>query len=170
MRLLEGELERQNAKLDQLQKTLEEQQLTIKALLEKLSGPTTPEVAAAKENVPVAPTCNTTAPAEPQKPTVEQRLDKVEKQALKIGPVRVSGDFRLRWRRNFPQLQRSLLIHRSTMCKTSRGRYRFRLNFDTDIHPNLSFHAQLATGPLNNPLSTNQDFTSITARATFFTE
>jgi len=42
VRTLEGELERQNAKLDQLQKTLEEQQLTIKALLEKLSVQTTP--------------------------------------------------------------------------------------------------------------------------------
>jgi hypothetical protein len=28
----------------------------------------------------------------------------------------------------------------------------------------LNFHAQLATGPLNSPLSTNQDFTSLTAR------
>src|SRR4030095_12668052 len=48
-----------------------------------------------------------------------------------------------------------------------RGRYRVRLNFDTDLYPNLSFHGQLATGPLNNQLSTNQDFTSITARAPF---
>jgi hypothetical protein len=47
VRALEGELERQNAKLDQLQKTLEEQQLTIKALLEKLSGETNPPAAAA---------------------------------------------------------------------------------------------------------------------------
>src|SRR4026208_2598925 len=92
VRLLEGELERQNAKLDQLQKTLEDQQLTIKALLEKLSAPTTPDVAAAKENLTVAPAATTTAAAESQKPTVEQRLDNVEKQALKIGPVRVSGD------------------------------------------------------------------------------
>ena len=53
VRLLESELERQNTKLDQLQKTLEEQQLTIKALLEKLSGQTTPEAAAAKETVAV---------------------------------------------------------------------------------------------------------------------
>lgn len=39
VRLLESELERQNTKLDLLQKTLEEQQATIKALLEKLSAP-----------------------------------------------------------------------------------------------------------------------------------
>lgn len=166
VRLLEGELERQNAKLDQLQKTLEEQQLTIKALLEKLSPPTATEVAAAKENVPVTPAATTTAPAEPQKPTIEQRLDNVEKQALKIGPVRVSGDFRLRWDGIFRPATEPPdppLDH----VQASRGRYRFRLNFDTDLYPNLSFHAQLATGPLNNPLSTNQDFTSITTRAPF---
>ena len=53
MRLLESELERQNSKLDQLQKTLSEQQQTIQALLEKLSGqqPATTAVAAAKKPV-----------------------------------------------------------------------------------------------------------------------
>src|SRR5215208_6778501 len=62
--------------------------------------------------------------------------------------------------------QPSLLTQHSSTCKT-RARYRLRLNFDTDLYPNLSFHAQLATGPLNNQLSTNQDFTSLTARAPF---
>ena len=38
VRLLESELERQNTKLDQLQKTLLEQQATIQALLDKLSA------------------------------------------------------------------------------------------------------------------------------------
>ena len=42
VRLLESELERQNSKLDQLQKTLLEQQQTIQALLEKLSGSSQP--------------------------------------------------------------------------------------------------------------------------------
>src|SRR5688572_10902178 len=42
VRLLESELERQNSKLDQLQKTLLEQQQTIQALLEKLSGAAQP--------------------------------------------------------------------------------------------------------------------------------
>ena len=168
VRLLESELERQNTKLDQLQKTLEEQQLTIKALLEKLSTQTNPTVASAKATETTTPVANSTAPAEPQSqtPTVEQRLAKVEGQALRIGPLRVSGDFRLRWDGTFRSATESPdppLEH----VQNSRGRYRFRLNFDTDIHPNLSFHAQLATGPPNNPLSTNQDFTSLTARPPF---
>src|SRR5690349_18884465 len=93
VRLLESELERQNSKLDQLQKTLLEQQQTIQALLEKLSGqPVATAVGAKEAETPV------TITAEPQQtPTVEQRLTKLEGQALKIGPVRVSGDFRLRF-------------------------------------------------------------------------
>ena len=166
VRLLESELERQNTKLDQLQKTLEEQQLTIKALLEKLSAQPNPAATAVKESEATPAVANTTASAEPQTPTVEQRLAKVESQALKIGPVRVSGDFRLRWDgifRSATEPPDPPLEH----VQNSRGRYRFRLNFDTDIHPNLSFHAQLATGPTNNPLSTNQDFTSLSARPPF---
>jgi len=163
VRTLEGELERQNAKLDQLQKTLEEQQLTIKALLEKLSVQTTPPAAKTTETTLAD---RTPVTAEQQAPTVEQRLAKVEGQAAKIGPLRVSGDFRLRFDgifRSATEPPDPPLEH----VQNARARYRLRLNFDTDIHPNLSFHAQLATGPPNNPLSTNQDFTSITARPPF---
>src|SRR5215216_4584967 len=95
VRLLESELERQNSKLDQLQKTLLEQQQTIQALIEKLTGEKTAAVANAKESE--TSTTVTAAPAEAQAPTAEQRLAKVEGQVLKVGPVRVSGDFRLRY-------------------------------------------------------------------------
>lgn len=166
VRTLESELERQNSKLDQLQKTLEEQQLTIKALLEKLSGeqPLTSMASKKPEPEPAKAEAASSRTGEPEPQNVEQRLAKVEGQVLKIGPVRVSGDFRLRFDGIFrpateppdPPLEH---------VQNARARYRLRLNFDTDIHPNLSFHGQLATGPLNNPLSTNQDFTSITARA-----
>ena len=166
VRSLESELERQNSKLDQLQKTLEEQQLTIKALLEKLSvAPSAVAAAAKEEEIDTKVAASRRTPnVEPEPQNVEQRLTKVEGQVLKIGPVRVSGDFRLRFDGIFrpateppdPPLEH---------VQNARARYRLRINFDTDIHPNLSFHGQLATGPLNNPLSTNQDFTSITARA-----
>jgi hypothetical protein len=168
VRQLESELERQNAKLDQLQKSLMDQQATIQALLEKLSPqtPTSGTGAKATETTATITARSEPVSAEPQTPTVEQRLAKVENQVLKIGPVRVSGDFRLRWDGTFRRATQPPdppLEH----VQNSRGRYRFRLNLDTDLYPNLSFHAQLATGPLNNQLSTNQDFTSITARAPF---
>lgn len=161
VRLLEAELERQNAKLDQLQKTIADQQSAIQALLEKLSVKSVPSVSSDP------PAAVASAPAEPQQtPTVEQRVTKLENQALRIGPLKLSGDFRLR----FDSILRSAteppdppLAH----VQNVRARYRFRLNLDTDIHPNLSFHAQLSTGPLNNPLTNDQDFTAITAHAPF---
>jgi len=159
VRLLESELERQNTKLDQLQKTLTEQQATIQALLEKLNAQ--PIAAVVKEPDPPAPT-----PAEHQTPTVEQRLAKVEGQVLKVGPVRLSGDFRLRFDGTFRSATEPPDPPLGNL-QNARARYRFRLNLDTDLYPNLSFHAQLATGPLNNQLSTNQDFTSIAVRAPF---
>jgi hypothetical protein len=169
VRLLEAELERQNAKLDQLQKTISEQQSAIQTLLEKLSvnpaDKSTP--LSVKSAPPSAVAENTSVAAEPpQAPTVEQRLTKLEGQALKIGPIRFSGDFRLRYDgtyRSATEPPDPPLEH----VQNSRARYRLRLNFDTDIHPNLSFHGQLATGPLNSQVSTNQDMTSITVRAPF---
>jgi hypothetical protein len=168
VRQLESELERQNAKLDQLQKSLMDQQATIQALLEKFSpqAPTSGTGAKATETTATITARSEPVSAEPQTPTVEQRLAKVEGQVLKIGPVRVSGDFRLRWDGTFRRATQPPDLPLEHV-QNSRGRYRFRLNLDTDLYPNLSFHAQLATGPLNNQLSTNQDFTSITARAPF---
>src|SRR5688500_10201358 len=94
VRLLETELEKQNSKLDHLQRTLEEQQQTIQALLEKLSATTATTTPAKESETPsaVASTTDVAPEAEPQT-TIEQRLTKVEGQTMKIGPVRVSGDF-----------------------------------------------------------------------------
>jgi hypothetical protein len=177
VRLLESELERQNAKLDQLQKTLLEQQATIQALLDKLSAhPITTAPATEAEQVrkgglpPLIEKAETPATAvtpEPQTPPVEQRLTKLEGQALKIGPVRVSGDFRLRFDGVFRSATDPTdppLPH----VQNARMRYRFRLNLDTDINPKLSFHGQLATGPINNAVTLDQDFSSITARHPLF--
>ncbi len=169
VRLLEAELERQNAKLDQLQKTIEQQQSALQALLEKLSvNSVNSATVPVKSPPPETPTPNTVAETEPapQTPTVEQRVAKLEGQTLRIGPVRFSGDFRLRFDGTFRSATEPPdppLDH----VQNARGRYRLRLNFDTDIHPNLSFHGQLATGPANNHLSTNQDFTSLGVRAPF---
>ena len=168
VRLLEGELERQNAKLDQLQKTLLEQQSTIQALLDKLSSQTNPvSTADAKEPATVNSPPTDAPQAQPQTQSVEQRLAKVDSQTLKIGPVKVSGDFRLRFDGIFREATEPpdpALAH----VQNARMRYRFRLNLDTEVHPNLTFHAQLSTGPINNPLTQDQDFTSFSARAPFF--
>jgi hypothetical protein len=48
-----------------------------------------------------------------------------------------------------------------------RGRYRFRLNVDKELDRRFSMHAQLATGPLNNANTNDQDFGGITVKAPF---
>ncbi len=179
VRLLESELDRQNTKLDQLQKTLLEQQATIKALLDKLSAQPNLTATAAdatgveqvtKDGSPPLTgkaEAAATVTAEQQTPTVEQRLTKLEGQALRIGPIKLSGDFRLRYDGIFRRATEPPdppLTH----VQNSRMRYRFRLNLDTDINPKLSFHGQLSTGPINNPLTLDQDFSAITARHPFF--
>ncbi|HEY6806596.1 MAG TPA: putative porin [Pyrinomonadaceae bacterium] len=167
VRLLESELERQNAKLDQLQKTIADQQLAIKSLLDKLA---TDKPAAASETATVltsGPPASATTESPAQAATVEQRLAKVEGQALKIGPVKVSGDFRLRFDGTFRSATDPSdppVAH----VQNARARYRFRLNLDSELYPTLSFHAQLTTGPVNNPLTNDQDFGGITARHPFF--
>jgi len=164
VRLLENELERQNAKLDQLQQTLSEQQATIKALLDKLSVQANPAPAAVKEAAAIK---TPTDGPQTQTPTIEERLAKVESQAVNIGPVKVSGDFRLRFDGVFREATEPPdppLPH----VQNARARYRFRLNLDAEVHPKLTFHAQLSTGPINNALTNDQDFSSFTARAPFF--
>jgi hypothetical protein len=48
-----------------------------------------------------------------------------------------------------------------------RGRYRLRLNVDKELDPRFRFHMQLSTGPLNNPVTLDQDMAGIAARAPF---
>ena len=173
VRVLESELEKQNTKLDQLQKTISEQQIAIQALLDKLNA--TPSnnreanatLAAAGASTPLTTTPNTDEATTVQPPTVEQRLAKVEGQALKIGPLRVSGDFRLRFDGTFRSATEPP-DPSVTHAQNARARYRLRINFDTDLYPTLSFHSQLATGPINNGLTLDQDFGGITARHPFF--
>src|SRR6266516_273289 len=169
VRVLEEELAKQGSKLDQMQKTISDQQQAIHALLEKLGSAGLPAstISTPSRGATTTPSTATPASTDEQPPTLEQRLAKVEGQVLKFGPFRFSGDFRLRADATFrssseppdPPLQH---------VQNVRARYRLRLNFDTDLYKTLSFHGQLATGPINNPLSLDQDFTSTTTRHPFF--
>jgi hypothetical protein len=80
--------------------------------------------------------------------------------------LRVSGDFRLRLDGIFRPASDSSNSDQQSLVHVQnvRGRYRLRLNFDSQIHPMVSFHGQLTTGPLNNPLTLDQDFAGVTAR------
>lgn len=173
---LEQALSQQSQQLDQLRQLVAEQQQAISLLTTKLSGgpattattgmtgtsATTAATTADVTSLPAAGPSN-----QPQPSSIDDRLKKVEGQVLRLGPFRLSGDFRLRADGIFrsaseppdPPLQHSQNV---------RARYRLRLNLDTDLYPTLSFHGQLATGPINNQLTLDQDFSATTVRHPFF--
>jgi len=161
VRALEEALRSQNAKLDEMGKTITEQQRTIELLSSKSS--VEPTSSAAVAAVPAAPT---------QTPALEDRVKKVEGQVLKFGPFRLSGDFRLRADAILrsadptPPAGFAPLQHQQNV----RARYRLRVNFDTDLYPTLGFHGQLATGPINNQLTNDQDFSGVTRHPLFINE
>jgi len=184
IRALEEAVKSQNDRLDELRRIIESQQQTIRMLAGTTSGAPdgspsktpSPPVSGADLSLRASPT-GTAAPneaaaakgspaAQSQSPSIEDRLKKVEERVTKIGPIRLSGDFRLRMDailRGATEPPDPPLQH----VQNVRMRYRLRLNMDTDISNALSFHGQLSTGPFNNALTQDQDFTAIIARAPF---
>src|SRR5205807_1756231 len=110
------------------------------------------------------------SPAQGDAASVNKRLDTLEKKVLAIGPFRFSGDFRLRFDGIFRKADPigPAGLAPITHQQNARMRYRLRLNFDTDIDSKVSFHGQLATGPINNALTMDQDFGETAARHPFF--
>src|SRR5258708_5933652 len=165
LKSLEEELREQARKLDEMRALIADQQRVITALAAKTTSGE-PKPGEAKD---VATAATVTSPQN-QTPTLEDRVKKVENKVLAIGPFRFGGDFRLRFDGIFrkadptPPVGFAPLTHQ----QNARMRYRLRLNLDTDINSKLSFHGQLATGPVNNPLTLDQDFGETTTRHPFF--
>ncbi len=164
LRILQEVLSEQAKQLEELRATVANQQRVIEALTNKIPAGE-PKIDEHKDVATMA-----TAPAEQnQTPSLEDRVKKVEGKVAQFGPFRLSGDFRLRFdailrkAEPTPPAGFTALTHQQNV----RMRYRFRLNLDTDINPKLSFHGQLATGPLNNPLTNDQDFGEVTTRHIF---
>src|SRR5207249_5288900 len=164
LRTLEEELREQAKRLDEMRALIADQQRVITALAAKATG--SEQKTGEQKDVATA----TVTTPENQTPTLEDRVKKVENKVLAIGPFRLSGDFRLRFDGIFrkadpaPPAGFAALTHQ----QNARMRYRLRLNFDTDIDSKVSFHGQLATGPINNALTMDQDFGETATRHPFF--
>lgn len=149
---LEDTLRLQDEKIERLQKTVEEQAVMIRSLLSSRTESLKPATSVADSG----PTPPTTQP-------LQQQAKAPDEKAAPQFPIRLSGDMRLRL---------DAILRPSTKLtdpplprqQNVRMRYRLRLNVDTDINSKLSFHGQLSTGPFNNPLTQDQDFTSTVAR------
>jgi hypothetical protein len=171
LKALEEELQQQNKTLNEMRAIIADQQRVIETLSAKAPGS---ERGEQKDAATVATVAGPSSSAPPttttQTPAMEDRVKKLEGQVLKFGPFRFSGDFRLRFDGIFrkadptPPAGFAPLTHQ----QNARMRYRLRLNLDTDIDSKLSFHGQLATGPVNNPLTMDQDFGETTTRHPFF--
>jgi len=173
------DIEQLKSKVDQLVLLVERQQRAMAEMEKRLnsveSKPQTATLSPA--SLKLSETASATQPADTrtdstdsapsQAPPIEARVQKVEEQVLKLGPIRLSGDFRLRY---------DAILRRATVAadpplahvQNARMRYRLRLNMDTDINPVVSFHGQLSTGPINNALTQDQDFSSTVAHQPFF--
>ena len=173
LKMLEEQVRQQNAALNEMHALIVGQQRIIDALT--ASTATNRAVnqsssdAVASTSIPNQ-TQSSAPDASAQTPTLDDRVKKLEHKVLAIGPFRLSGDFRLRFDGIFrkadpaPPTGFAALTHQ----QNARMRYRLRLNFDTDIDSKISFHGQLATGPINNALTMDQDFGETTARHPFF--
>lgn len=170
---LEEALRQQSDQLTRMQKLIEEQQRMIQLLdgrtanASKSFAEAPPGVASSVAEATPAKNVATDAAASAQQPSLEDRLKRVEERVTKLGPIRLGGDFRLRLDgilRAATEPPDPPLQH----VQNIRMRYRLRLNLDSDLNKAVSFHGQLSTGPINNAVTQDQDFTSTVARHPFF--
>ncbi|MGZ8842983.1 MAG: putative porin, partial [Pyrinomonadaceae bacterium] len=165
---LEEELQEQRQMLLEMRAIISKQERLIETLTAKANS--SEQKIGEKQDVTNAVVTNTAPAAQDQTPTLDDRVKKLEGKVLAFGPFRFSGDFRLRFDGVFreaeaaPPAGLAPLTHQQNV----RVRYRLRFNFDTDIDSKVSFHGQLATGPINNPLTMDQDFGQTTTRHPFF--
>lgn len=166
--LIERAMEQQNAKLDQLQKIILEQQQTIAMMAGKLGGNTTPTAVANS----TASSDASVPPASPQSPSVDDRLKKVEGRVADIGPVKFSGDIRLR-SESFFGLSNSLAngdnpaVLGNDLSPRHRLRVRARLAMRGAIGDEFDWGLRVATGSFADNISSNQTLTDFYNRKPF---
>ncbi|HYN25751.1 MAG TPA: putative porin, partial [Pyrinomonadaceae bacterium] len=170
----EETLRQQGTQLDEMRKLLVEQQETIKLLAGKLAGlgpaPARVEaVVVGKEDLEAA---GTRIIADPQSSPIEDRLKKVEVRVAEIGPVKFSGDIRLR-SESFFGLS-NILASGSTpgalgndLSPRYRMRLRARLAVRGTIGEEFDWGLRIATGSFADSISTNQTLTDFFNRKPF---
>ncbi len=93
---------------------------------------------------------------------VEELAKKTETGLKNLGGFQFSGDFRFR---ADAQVRSGNSV--AAPLQNLRSRYRMRLNVDKEIDPRFKFHLQLSTGPLNNPITNDQDMAGGVAKHPF---
>ncbi|HKO99932.1 MAG TPA: putative porin [Pyrinomonadaceae bacterium] len=168
---LEQLVERQGQQLDQLQRTLSEQQELIRMLAGKLS-PVTTTPAVLTTNAPVLEVRAEAQPQAAPTPGIEDRLKKVETRVSEIGNVRFSGDIRLRSESIFGQsngLTNANIpsILGNDLTPRHRMRLRARLTMRGSVTDEFDWGIRLATGTFADNISTNQTMSDFFNRKPF---
>lgn len=171
---LEQAFREQRVQLDELRQLMIEQQATIKLLTGKLAG--LGSAAPREELAATAPagfeTPSTRIKAEPQTPSVEDRLKKVEGRIAEIGAIKISGDIRLR-SESFFGLSNSLASGSNPaalgndLSPRHRMRLRARLAMRGSIGEEFDWGLRLTTGSFADNISTNQTLTDFFNRKPF---
>jgi hypothetical protein len=176
------QLEAQQAQIDRLQEALNRQEAlmerTLLVLLSRGSAGTQAVVGTAEAfsppvstlqvasfvSQPTAPQGAGSATPGQQPGTPAQSVAPARPAEVPAPPagIRFSGDFRLR---ADAQVRSATPV--AGPVQNVRMRYRLRLNMDRELGPQFRFHMQLSTGPLNNPLSNEQDFAAMPTKGPF---
>jgi len=166
LRALEEELLQQKQMLTEMRELIADQRRVIEGLSRRSSESKTIEASESFK----ASAAASDAPSQPQTLPLEDRVKKLEGKVLAVGPFRFSGDFRLRFDGIFRKADATppAGLAPVTHQQNARMRYRLRFNFDTDVDSKISFHGQLATGPVNNALTMDQEFGETAVRHPFF--
>ncbi len=164
LQALKDALAAQQKQIEQLQRALAERDRTAQEKQPQMVPTETPRAELASY---VAP-----APAAPQNPAAvqtaqssqgveagssDQRIRNLERQIKGLGPISFSGDVRLRAEPFFGGPTDGSLDR-------MRGRIRARFNATADLGSQFRTGITLATGDLNDPVSTNQNLTGFYTR------
>lgn len=179
---LRAQVTEQQTQINELRAALAEQKEVLDRVLKVLpaaGGGSVPDLLGGGADKPArGARANAFAPAAP--PSAEgpetvsstevrqymRKVDELGKQtegtARSLGGFKFSGDLRLR-------LDATMRSSNSIApaLQNIRGRYRLRLNVDKDLDPRFRFHLQLSTGPFNNGLTNEQDFSGVVAKHPF---
>ena len=155
------QLAEQQRTIQTLQATLAEQQKQI----EQLKGSAPAQVAQAAVSA-AAPAASPAVAAKAAQAPETELSKTVTGLTRSLAGFRLSGDMRFRF-----DLQSRAANTVAGPLQNARERYRVRLNFDRDFFGKAAdrsmarFHLQLATAPMNNPLTMDTDFAGIDMRA-----
>ncbi len=161
---LEQLLERQSQRLDELQRTVNDQQELIRLLAGKMSpAPTSPAMLSVRTE---------TESQVSQSTAVEDRLKKVETRVSEIGGVRFSGDIRLRSESIFGQSNNLATAGNpaalgNELTPRHRMRLRARLSMRGTITDEFDWGLRIASGSFADNISSNQTMTDFFNRKPF---